>query len=339
VILLPCNKGQACGPDKLMEHQHRKLSGMLRELIVLYEKPMTGTNIMLETKRLILKLTNTSDLDHLSALRADPEVMRYTTTGVQTRAQVQEWISYSDAYFQKHGLDFFCVFEKESGDFVGQAGLFHLGFDDAQPEIELAYRLHTRFWYKGYATELAQFLIQWGFEKHGFSKIIAIFHPENERSRRVMEKAGMSYRGIITFKGNLIPCYEIANNQIEGAELKMLPASMEVDYPIIQNMAAYYAYDLSEYMRWPQEKDGTANIGMDYIKYWQEANTFPFIIKYKDELVGFVIIDKQVCNSANDFNIAQFFILRRFKGLGLGRQIAFQCFDSFHGKWDVFVMP
>lgn len=157
---------------------------------------------MLETKRLILKLTNISDLDHLSALWADPEVMRYTASGVQTKEQVKEWISYSEAYFQKHGLGFFSVFEKETNEFVGQAGLVHLGhlgFDDKQSEIELIYRLHTKFWSKGYATELAKMLIQWGFEKYGFSKIIALFNPKNERSRRVMEKAGMSYRGMISF--------------------------------------------------------------------------------------------------------------------------------------------
>lgn len=294
---------------------------------------------MLQTKRLILKLPEMIDLDHLAALRADPEIMADTNTGVQSREQVKKWIVDSDVYYKKHGLAFFSVFEKETGEFVGQAGLFHLGLNDTQPEIELVYRLHTQFWNKGYATELAKALIRWGFEKHHFPKIIAVFYPENERSRRVMEKVGMSYCGMVEFEGKPLPRYEIVHHQFQVKELKLLPASKEVDYPIIQNMASYYAYDLSEYMGWPQESDGTASIGMDYIQYWQEPDTYPFIIKYKDELVGFVIIDKKVSNPANDFNIAQFFILKKFQGKGIGRYIACQCLDKFSGNWEVFVMP
>jgi ribosomal-protein-alanine N-acetyltransferase len=104
-------------------------------------------------------------------------------------------------------------------------------------------------------------------------------------------------------------------------------------------MVSYYAYDISEFMGWAQQDDGRHSIGMDFIKYWKEKNTYPFIIKYQDELAGFVIIDKNVSDSINDFNIAQFFILRKFKGKGLGRHIASHCFDKFFGKWEVFVMP
>ena len=61
-------------------------------------------------------------------------------------------------------LDFAAVFEKETGEFIGQAGLFHKGFYDEQPDIELAYRLHKKYWGHGYATELAKALIRWAFE-------------------------------------------------------------------------------------------------------------------------------------------------------------------------------
>lgn len=37
--------------------------------------------------------------------------------------------------------------------------------------------------------------------------------------------------------------------------------------------------------------------------------------------------------------MAQFFILRNIKGKGVGKYVAFQCFDKFHGEWEVFVMP
>ena len=120
-------------------------------------------------------------------------------------------------------------------------------------------------------------------------------------------------------------------------DIRCVSATLD-DYPILQNMANYYAYDISEYMGWAQEENGTHSIGIDFIKYWHDEHAFPFLIKHMDELVGFVIIDKKVSDSLNDFNMAQFFILRKFTGKGIGRRIAIQCFAQFHGRWEVFVM-
>src|ERR1700733_5810827 len=120
--------------------------------------------IFLETDRLILRLPEPSDLNHLIALRSDPDVMKYVGKGVvQTKAEVERFLKIAIDYQEKHGFGFCSVFEKETGAFVGQAGLFHLSFYDEQPEIEIAYRLHKKFWGKGYGTELARALIQWGF--------------------------------------------------------------------------------------------------------------------------------------------------------------------------------
>ena len=82
-------------------------------------------------------------------------------------------------------------------------------FNTEQPDIELAYRLHKKYWGKGYAAELAIALIDWGFKVHKLSKIIAPVHPGNERSIRVLEKAGMKRCGMIHHKGVDIPCYVI----------------------------------------------------------------------------------------------------------------------------------
>lgn len=167
-------------------------------------------NIVLETKRLVLKPISLTDLDDLLALRSDPEVMRYAGDGsIHTREKVQDFIQCGRAYYEQYGLDFFSVFEKETGDFVGQAGLFHFCFNVQQSEIELAYRLHKKYWGRGYATELGKALIEYGFNHVSLSKIIAVVHPENERSRRVLEKVGMTYRGTIEYRGIQRPCYEI----------------------------------------------------------------------------------------------------------------------------------
>ncbi len=298
--------------------------------------------IIFETKRLILKQPVLADFNELLLLRTNPEVMQYIGTGdIQTEEQVKEFIDNAKSYADEYGLGFYSVFEKESNDFVGQAGLFHLGFNVNQPDIELAYRLHSEYWNKGYATELAKALIEYGFNKFSLPKIVAIVHPENSRSRRVMEKAGMSYHGMIDFKGRTLPCYEIFNEKIDFNEIKLIPANLN-EYSTIQNMGRFYVYDMSEYLGkekdWEIPEDGLYEC-IDFKKYWEDNNSFPFLIRYQNEIAGFVIVDKKGSSPEIDFNMAQFFILRKFKHKKMGRYVVEQCFIKFPGIWEVMVNP
>lgn len=136
----------------------------------------------------------------------------FGTGVIQSIEEIQYQLSLAQSYFDTYGLGFFCAFEKTSGTFIGQAGLFHVRFNTTQPDIELACRLHKRCWGKGYATELSMALIDWGFNTIKLSQIIAPVHPGNKRSMRVLEKSGMKCRGTICYKGHNIPCYSIMNN-------------------------------------------------------------------------------------------------------------------------------
>src|SRR5579864_5081051 len=99
-------------------------------------------NIILETRRLILKNPVASDFDELLRLRTDHQAMQFIGTGdVQTENQVKDFIDNAKPYSDEYGFGFYSVFEKETNNFVGQAGLFHLGFNIHQDDVELAYRL------------------------------------------------------------------------------------------------------------------------------------------------------------------------------------------------------
>lgn len=114
------------------------------------------------------------------------------------------------------------------------------------------------------------------------------------------------------------------------------------DYPTIQNMGRFYVYDMSEYMGgdelWKIPDDGLYEC-IDFKKYWERHDAFPFIVRLDGEIAGFVIIDKKGSDAEVDFNMAQFFILRKFKSKGLGRKVAILCFVRFKGTWEVMVMP
>lgn len=299
-------------------------------------------SIIFETKRLIAKAPTASDFENLYLLQSDSEIMRYIGKGdKRTREEVKESLEEIIHYYEKYGFSFFSIFEKDTGQFVGQGGLFHLGFDITQPDIEIGYRLHKHLWNKGYATELARGLIKWGFEHLLVEKLVAVINPENDRSRVVLKKIGMRFMGKVDYKGVQVDSFVFYKNTIDFDKIKLIPASLN-EYPLIQNMARFYVYDMSEYLGhesgWEIPGDGLYEC-IDFKMYWETENAFPFLIRYKNEWAGFVIVDKIGSSAEIDFNMAQFFILRKFIRKGIGRHVAHQCFDKFRGRWEVMVIP
>ncbi|MBA2651733.1 MAG: GNAT family N-acetyltransferase [Tatlockia sp.] len=298
-------------------------------------------NVLLETKNLIITTPQLKDFDNLYALQTDAEVMKYIGQGVRTQLEVMSGLEKAIAHQENHGFSLGCVFEKESGLFVGRAGLIYLAYDDTQPEIEVAYALNKTAWGKGYGVELAKALINWGFQHLTISNLIAVINPDNEHSRRVLERVNMNYVGRAHYWNNEVALYDIQKPRVEYKKIKFIPATL-ADHPTIQNMARFYVYDMSEYLGneegWEIPEDGLYEC-IDFKKYWEDESSFPFIIRYENELIGFAIVDKKGSEPSVDFNMAQFFVARKFKHKGIGRYIAEQCFKKFAGVWEIMVIP
>lgn len=296
---------------------------------------------LVDTKRLMIKPSSLDNLEKVCALFSDPEVMRYVGTGVKSREETVTYLEKSIKHHDKHGFSFCDIYEKETGTFIGRAGLIYLEMKDDQPDIEVGYALHKQFWKKGYATELASAFLNWGFENLAVNKLVAVIHPENEKSRRVLENSGMHYVGTTNCYSTQVARYEIIKNPSPVDKVQLIPATID-DYPIIQNLGRFYVYDMSEFMGnedgWQIPEDGLYEC-IDFKKYWDDKDSFPFLVRYEGELAGFAIIDKKGSESTIDFNMAQFFVLRKFKHKGIARNIAYQCFNRFVGTWEIMVMP
>lgn len=299
-------------------------------------------SVFIETKNLIVYHPDTSDFEELCKLQSDPDVMRYVGTGVRSPEEVRDQLKKFIQHDLKHGFSLGSVYEKSTGEFVGRAGLIYLALDDTQEDIEVGYALQKKFWNKGYATELAKGLVKWGFMQLATNHLVAVIRPENEQSRRVLEKAGMRYIGRDTYRTHEVAKYIVYKKTIDDKDFALIPATGN-DYTVIQNMARFYAYDISEHYGhqpgWELEEDGLYGTGLDFKQYLNVSDTFPFLIHYKGALAGFAIVDKRGSDDSIDFNMAQFFILRTYKSKGFGKYIAKMCFDMFKGTWEVMVMP
>lgn len=165
--------------------------------------------ILLETKRLIVRPVSIDSLKETFELYSDPEVMLHAYNGPKTYEETCEFVKQMIQHHEKHGFSSGNVYEKGSNLFIGRSGLIFLGLDDNQPEIEVGYILHKKFWNKGYATELATAFLEWGFKNLSVNKLVATVNPKNIKSRHVLEKIGMSYFGDIQCWGIEVAKYEI----------------------------------------------------------------------------------------------------------------------------------
>lgn len=149
---------------------------------------------ILETERLRLRRFTGDDLDNLVALHRDPEVMRFVDTGnpvppQEVRAELPLLIR---EYEEFPGFGRWAAIEKDTDEFVGWFGLRRreaIGPANAT----LGYRIHKRFWGRGYATEACRALVRRAFAELGVQRISADAMAVNHRSRRVMDKAGLTY--------------------------------------------------------------------------------------------------------------------------------------------------
>lgn len=115
------------------------------------------------------------------------------------------------------------------------------------------------------------------------------------------------------------------------------------DYPVIQNMARFYVYDISRACgflghEWTSPKDSMYEC-FDFKKYFTEENRRAFLIKVDEELAGFALLHRQFQNEKFHWEMGEFFVFGKFQGKGIGTQIANKIWQQFQGVWEVSVIP
>ncbi len=166
---------------------------------------------VIDTGRIVLRELDSSDLDRLAEIYADIDVMRYIAKGIvltyeQTRKSIENW----KAYYEKHGFGNWAAIEKGTGRFIGLCGLSWL---EDKSDVEVSYLFAKEAWGRGYATETAGAIIDYGFNVAGLKRIVALVYPQNTPSIHVIEKLGMRYEcDRIFFGDKLLRVYSLEKN-------------------------------------------------------------------------------------------------------------------------------
>jgi len=145
----------------------------------------------IETDRLLLRMFKPDDLDELSRIYVDADVMQYLSGHALSRGETAGWLNYFLAGWTDYGFGWWAVVLKESAELIGHCGL---QFIHVTPEVEVTYGLARPYWRKGLASEAARACLLYGFAELKLDRIYALADPGNIGSHRVMERVGMSYK-------------------------------------------------------------------------------------------------------------------------------------------------
>jgi ribosomal-protein-alanine N-acetyltransferase len=151
---------------------------------------------ILKTKRLILRPFTLDDALAVQRLAGDKEIAD-TTINIPhpyPDGAAEEWIGMHTEQFQRGRVVTYAVVLKDSGQLIGAISLTVTSRFDYG---EMGYWICRESWNRGYCTEAAQAILEYGFGTLGLNKIFAEHFTRNEASRAVMEKIGMSFEGTL----------------------------------------------------------------------------------------------------------------------------------------------
>jgi len=148
-------------------------------------------NYIFTSKRLGLRNWESSDIDLLFAINNNDHVMKFFPSK-PNRDETKKFIERMQNMYKKEQFCYFAVDLLKTKEFIGFIGLCKQTYKaDFNPSIDIGWRLHPNFWYKGYATEGAKACLEYAFHQLNINKIIAVAPKINIPSITVMKKIGL----------------------------------------------------------------------------------------------------------------------------------------------------
>lgn len=101
---------------------------------------------------------------------------------------------------------------------------------------------------------------------------------------------------------------------------------------VLRHLIELYNYDFSEFTDEDVNEFGLYDYKfLDY--YWTEPDRYPFFIKVDGQYAGFALVRKHGDMAA--FSMAEFFVMKKYRKMGVGKTVALYLFNMFKGKWEL----
>ncbi|NMD37459.1 MAG: GNAT family N-acetyltransferase [Christensenellaceae bacterium] len=109
---------------------------------------------------------------------------------------------------------------------------------------------------------------------------------------------------------------------------------------VLANLFEKYQYDFSKFSLVDVDEDGLYGFP-DLDRYFNSDTNFAFLLRVKDKIAGFVLIDNHSFDSDRniDFSITEMTLLYKYRQRGFGRKVLIQLFNMLKGNWQIRYYP
>lgn len=150
----------------------------------------------LETERLWLRKLTRKDVHDMFEYTSDPEISLYTTwTAHQTIDDTMRFIEYNLRLQEQQQVHEWAMVDKEKNKMIGTCG--YVTWKPQHRVAEIAYAIARPYWGQGLMSEAIRTVLRFGFERMELNRIEARCMVDNLGSERVMQKAGMTFEGVL----------------------------------------------------------------------------------------------------------------------------------------------
>lgn len=175
---------------------------------------LSVSDFFLTTDRLGFRCWRDEDLGLAISLWGDPDVTRLIDArGTLTPDDVRARLVHEIATERAHGVQYWPIFLRETGELAGCCGLRPYG--DSPTMREAGVHIRQAYWRKGYASEAMRAVIDHAFERLGVETLFAGHNPRNDASRALLEKLGFRWvrDELYPPTGLMHPSYELRRGE------------------------------------------------------------------------------------------------------------------------------
>ncbi len=103
---------------------------------------------------------------------------------------------------------------------------------------------------------------------------------------------------------------------------------------LVRNLYQFYAYESSDWEEEDVEVDGRFYIHEPHFeRYWQATEWAAYLVLVDGFIAGFVLVERSELPGMNALELADLFILKRYRRLGVGRAVARQLLCEGQNDW------
>lgn len=121
--------------------------------------------------------------------------------------------------------------------------------------------------------------------------------------------------------------------------VELVPASAE-QAALIRNLYQFYAYETSDWEQEDVEADGRFYVHEEHLaRYWQEPDWSANLLLVDGNIAGFLLVERSELPGIDALELADLFILKKYRRQGIGRALVTQVLTSSEDNWLVRFYP